>query len=98
MKKVLGPLVLMLALSACGDTNTIQLDCSGNDVAINMSEDGESLSTVINGENVDFNIAISASGVRYVGQINGTEVVLWNKGEDWTLYFDENTPIACLGK
>lgn len=98
MKKVLPVFLGLIILSACENKKTIELDCGGNAVSINMSEDGENLSTVINGENIDFHIAISASGARYVGQMNGTEVALWNKGTDWTLYLDENTPIMCVSK
>lgn len=98
MKKGLPLFLGLIALSACDNKKIIELDCGGNNVAINMSEDGEHLSTVINGENVDFNIAVSASGVRYVAQMNNSEVTLWNKGTDWTLYLNEETPIMCVSK
>ena len=64
----------------------------------NTSENGDKLSTVINGKNINFDIAVSASGARYVAQNNGTEITLWNKGEDWTLYLDADTPIMCVVK
>ncbi len=38
------------------------------------------------GDKIVFNQTISASGVRYAADVNGTELILWNKGSDWTLY------------
>ncbi len=98
MKKILLLLFCAVCFSACDRKNTINVICGDYDVKIDMSEDGEKLNTTINDENVNFNIAISASGVRYVGIKNETEIVLWNKGDDWTLYFEENTPISCTAK
>lgn len=98
MKQIFALCLGAVALLGCEKQDTIKLDCTGNDVEINISENGDKLSTVINGENINFDIAVSASGARYVAQNNGTEITLWNKGEDWTLYLDADTPITCVVK
>lgn len=96
MKKMISFVVIGLALSACdGNKNTIELVCGENDVSINMSDNGDTLNTVINGSEMVFNIAISASGARYISETETGIVTLWNKGEDWTLFFDDNMPITC---
>lgn len=98
MKLILPLCILTAFLFGCEKQNTIKIDCGGNNVEINMSADGEKLATLINGDKLEFNIAISASGARYVAQHSGKEITLWNKGDDWTLYLDAEPPIMCSAK
>lgn len=96
MKKIL--FLTMICLAACGQSDYSNMTCGDYEVKYNMSKDGEKLSTVINGEDLELNIAISGSGVRYIGDLNGTLITLWNKGEDWTMYLNEGEPISCIIK
>lgn len=97
MKKFLLCCVSLLALVACDNKKNLFI-CGDYEVEINMSEDGEQIATIINGDGVTLNHAISASGVRYVGELNETVITLWNKGEDWTLFFNDGMPIYCVAK
>ncbi len=94
MKKMALLGCMFLALIACSKEDS-GLNCGAYHVDITMSEDGETINAVINGDEVSLNHAISASGVRYVGELNDTIVTLWNKGEDWTLYLNEEEMIEC---
>lgn len=94
MKKITLCGIMLLALAACeGDKNT--MTCGNYEVGITMSEDGTYITAVINGDEMILNQAISASGARYVGELNDTVVTLWNKGEDWTMYLNEDESIEC---
>ena len=42
--------------------------------------------------------AISASGERYVGELNDTIVSLWNQGTTWTMFLNDDAPIDCVAK
>lgn len=92
MKKVLFPLLAVLAVSACGKSDDL-MKCGAYEVTVALN--GEELTAVLNGDEVVLKQAVAASGVRYVGELNDTEVVLWNKGDDWTLYLADEDPIEC---
>lgn len=98
MKKILFLFLSIFALSACDNKEKININCGNYDILINMSEDGESLKTIVNGNIVNLNIAMSASGVRYVGKMDGEDITLWNKGIEWTLYLKDGLPIMCTSK
>ncbi len=94
MKKLTLCGLILLSLAAC-DNNKNTMTCGKYEVGITMSEDGASITAVINGDEMTLNQAISASGARYVGELNDTTVTLWNKGENWTMYLNEDEMIEC---
>lgn len=91
MKKIIGSLFLLSVLTACN--NSDKITCGDYEISISQKE--KSLDVVINGDPVTLQQAISASGVRYEGVLNDTNIVLWNKGSDWTLYLNDELPIEC---
>lgn len=97
MKKIMICGVALLALTACSEKKDVMV-CGDYEVEMNMSADGETLNTIINGDEMTLNLAISASGARYVGELNETIVTLWNKGEDWTMFLNDGEPIPCVAK
>lgn len=104
MKRVLIGLVAALSVAACDkpkESNAIIRTCGDYDVEITLSDTGDTINATINGDVATLNHAISASGARYVGVLNDTDVTLWNKGEDWTLFLgDDDTAVAieCVAK
>ena len=97
MRNILVCLCAMFVVSAC-DMYEFNLQCDSHDVGINLSGDGEHLDVNLDGTKMTLDLAISASGVRYVGTLDGTDVTLWNKGSDWMLFFDDGMPIYCTVK
>ncbi len=97
MKKLILFGVLVLTLSACKHEENTMV-CGNYDVDIEMSESGDSITAVINGDEMTLDLAISASGARYVGELNDTIVTLWNKGSDWTMFLNDGEPIFCVTK
>ena len=97
MKKLMLVGVLCTVLTACGK-NEPTLVCGGYDVNISLSDDGETLTALINGDEMTLTHAISASGARYVGELNDTIVTLWNQGTDWTMFLNDGAPIECSAK
>lgn len=94
MKKILICLLAGLSLAACNKQENI-ITCGEYEVAIEMNETGDKIHAVINGDEMDLDLAISASGARYVGILNDTTVTLWNKGSDWTMFLNDEEPIFC---
>ncbi len=94
MKKLFLFAGLLFALAACNDKPSL-MTCGGYEVDIAMSDDGDEITAVINGDEMVLTRAISASGVRYVGELNDTIVTLWNKGDDWTLYLNDDEMLEC---
>ncbi len=88
---MLFALCSMFFLASCGDENIIQ--CGPYSVEIGVGTDA--ISAVINGDTVKLPHIISASGARYAGTLNDTNVELWNKGDDWTLYVGTDAPYEC---
>jgi membrane-bound inhibitor of C-type lysozyme len=70
-----------------------KLTCGGYEIVLDSGT--EVLETTINGDAVTLNIAVSASGARYIGILNDQSVELWSKGENWTLYINDGEPIEC---
>ena len=99
MKKLLLLFVCAFALVACdrGDGNVRQ-KCGGYDVEMRFSDNGDTMRANINGDELELSNVVSASGAKYAGILNDTIVVLWNKGEKWTLILDEDTIIECESK
>ena len=97
MKKILLCGMSLLALAGCGDKKEVVM-CGDYEVQMTLSENGEKLNAIINGDEMVLDLAISASGARYVGELNETIVTLWNKGEDWTLFLNDDEPISCVAK
>ncbi|HNY25654.1 MAG TPA: MliC family protein [Alphaproteobacteria bacterium] len=91
MKKLLLCFITVLAVCGC-DKSHDSLKCGEYEVTVKLQ--GDILTTVINGDAVDLKQGISASGVRYVGVLNDTNVVMWNKGEHWTLFLNDE-PVEC---
>lgn len=95
MKKTFfATLLAVLALTACEKKDNVVV-CGDYEVAIEMNETGDQIHATINGDEMDLQQAISASGARYVGVLNDTIVTLWNKGSDWTLFLNDEEPIFC---
>lgn len=99
MKNVLIMALCVFTLCACNREEDIPVQrCGGYDVQMGFSEDGETLHANINGDDVDLLHVISASGSKYSGVLNDTVVVLWVKGDVWTLMLDEDQIIDCKAK
>lgn len=100
MKKFAFMIMAVAALAACNkEEDTGTRICGDYEVAMEIPADNpDVLHAVINGDAVDLTISQSASGARYQGVLNDTVVVLWQKGEDWTLMLDEDIIIECASK
>jgi len=99
MKKFLVLLLCVFAVSACKrDEKTPVLQCGGYDVQMEISETGETMHANINGDELELTLGPSASGAKYTGTLNDTTVVLWSKGEAWTMMLDDEQIIDCTAK
>lgn len=94
MKRALLPVLVGLALVGCAK-NEEKIICGEYEVSMTFSDDGETMNAVINGDELTLNNAIAASGARYVGVLNDTIVTLWGKGNDWTMFLNDDAPIFC---
>ena len=99
MKKFLFLLVCGVLVAACGHDDGIEHQrCGGYDVEMRFSDNGDTMTANINGDELELSNVVSASGAKFAGILNDTIVVLWNKGENWTLVLDDDTIIDCVGK
>ncbi|MDR2412997.1 MAG: MliC family protein [Rickettsiales bacterium] len=95
MKKLIFCLIAATTLAACKSPDK-PMKCGEYEVFVSVSENGDYLKAVINGDNVVLENKVSASGARYVGVLNDTEVTLWSKGQDWMLIINGDQPIDCV--
>lgn len=100
MKKVFLFSVICASLAACdgdkkSDVNIQQ--CGDYTVEITPSQDGDKINAVLNGDAVELTRSIAASGAKFDGVLNDTAVVLWSKGESWTMILDDDMVIECVG-
>lgn len=99
MRKIFICLVCAFAMTACDhDGGTVHRKCGGYDVDMHFSDNGDTMLANINGDELELSNVVSASGAKYAGILNDTIVVLWNKGENWTLVLDDETIIECESK
>lgn len=94
MKKICLVFIDLLVLAGCEKKDNIYV-CDKYTVEITQSVDGDTLTADINGDVVEMKIAPSADGARYVANLNDTEITLWNRGRDWTLFVGDDEPITC---
>lgn len=94
MKKICLVFIGLLVLAGCEKKDNIYV-CDKYTVEITQSVDGDTLTADINGDVVEMKIAPSADGARYVANLNDTEITLWNRGRDWTLFVGDDEPITC---
>ena len=96
MKKIVLVLFMFVVLCGCGDSDQgISVVCGNYDVNIKLGSDGTHLSVLINNKHFDFMQGVSASGAKYDGIVNGNNVSLWNKGESWTMFVNEDIVFEC---
>ena len=84
----------LLVFAGCEKKDNIYV-CDKYTVEITPAENGDTLTADINGDIVEMKIAPSADGARYVANLNDTEITLWNRGRDWTLFVGDDEPIMC---
>lgn len=94
---------MLLFLNACDKQQLVQAKtayvCGNYDVEFNFSDDGHTMYAIISGDAVDLSLAQSASGAKYTGTLNDTSVVLWGKGNVWTMFIGpEETVVECTVK
>lgn len=94
MRKLLFAMLGVLVLAGCNSSDD-SMKCGPYDVMVQYHEDTDTLSATLNGDAVDLTHVMSASGARYDGILNDTQVTLWNKGKDWTLFLNDDEPIEC---
>ncbi len=82
----------LFLLSGC-DTPDDFMKCGEYEVKTEIHED--SMTATINGDMVELKHMVSASGAQYEGTLNDVSVVLWNRGDDWTLILGNDSPIEC---
>ena len=104
MKKIIIPMIALGCLCACdapqdsAPKNPTYL-CGNYEVEMTFLDDGNTMHAVIAGDAVDLSLAVSASGARYAGVLNDTPIVLWGKGDTWTMYVGpEETMVGCAVK
>ncbi|MDR1361038.1 MAG: MliC family protein [Rickettsiales bacterium] len=85
-------LVSLTVIAGCSKSDE-KIQCG--DYQISYAIVGDDLNATINGDAVQLKQAVAASGARYVGALNDTELVLWNKGADWMLILNDGDPIEC---
>ena len=100
MKKSVFLMLTLGCLSACDDTESVMQKntylCGNYDVEMTFSDDGAIMHAIISGDAVDLALTQSASGAKYAGVLNDTNVVLWGKGDMWTLFVGpDETIIEC---
>ncbi len=99
MKKLVFLFVCGVMMAACGHDDGIEHQkCGGYDVEMRFSDNGDTMQANINGDELELSNVVAASGAKFAGILNDTIVVLWNKGENWTLILDDDTIIECAGK
>ena len=100
MKKIFMLCGVLGALAACDkDAAEPVLTCGDYEVSVDFDKSVvDNLHVVINSDAVELGLVESASGAKYQGVLNDTTVVLWQKGEDWTLMLDEDIIIECASK
>ena len=86
-------------IAACNrDEKVPVLQCGEYDVQMTVSDDGEKMHANINGDELELSLVPSASGAKYTGILNDITVVLWSKGDTWTMMLDEEQLIDCSAK
>ncbi len=100
MKKTISSIMLIGCLCACDKTEFVvkekQYLCGNYDVEMTFSDDGATMHAIISGDAVDLVLTQSASGAKYTGFVNDANVVLWGKGDMWTMFVgSDETMIEC---
>lgn len=97
MRKLLVLFAVLVGVCACDRSDTSHITvCGDYEVTMEFSDDEhDTMRAVLNGDAVDLTRVVAASGAKYQGVLNDIVVVLWNKGDDWTLMLDEDTIIDC---
>lgn len=100
MKKSIIMVLAFGCLTACDSKESIPqkntYSCGNYDIEMSFSDDGATMHAVISGDAVDLSLTQSASGAKYTGILNDTTVVLWGKGDAWTLFVGpDETIIEC---
>jgi len=101
MKKFLLPVLCVALFAACdkkSEEDVIVQTCGNYTVEIKMTDGGEKLYARINGDAVEMTNVVAASGAKFDGVLNDTNVSLWNKGADWIMLIDDETLIECTAK
>ena len=92
MKKIMIAVFGMLALGAC-DKNPGEMQCGAYRVSLTFADDVAT--AVINGDTVELTRAVSASGEKYSGVLNDTDVAIWGHAGEWVLLLNDDAPIVC---
>lgn len=101
MKKIFVLAIACATLAACDadkKSDVIVQQCGDYAVEITVSENGDKINAVLNGDAVELTNSVSASGAKFDGVLNDTAVTLWNQGESWIMILDDDAIDECVAK
>ena len=92
MNKIIAVFLVAGLVAGC-ESSPRDMQCGA--YGVRTSFEGDNISAVINGDAVVLTRAIAASGERYAGVLNDTDVSLWGHGGEWFLILGDDAPIKC---
>ena len=102
MKKIFLILAVCAGMAACDradkDNTNITRQCGDYTVEMAFDGAGEKMTAVINGDAVELVNSVSASGAKYDGMLNDTQVTLWGQGDNWIMILDDDAVIECIAE
>ncbi len=97
IKKMFLTIITAAVLLGCESKKADNLlICGDYEVQYELNNENETVSIDITGDKAVLQLAMSASGARYVGIINDIEIEFWNKGNDWILFVGQNDIFECV--
>ncbi len=100
MKKFLIGMFVLAALGACDRAadDVLVRQCGGYRVEMTFADDGDTMNANINGDDMTLERVVSASGARYQGVLNDITVTLWGRGDEWSMFLNDEESFVCDAK
>ena len=95
MKKILLPVVFICTLTAC-ERSSSYMQCGDYRVSdITFTPDGTIMDAYVNDTLTRFYLVQSASGSKYDGVYDAKQMILWSRGEAWTMFINDGPALEC---
>ncbi|MDE6478034.1 MAG: MliC family protein [Alphaproteobacteria bacterium] len=100
MLKIFMSVLMLATVAACEKTvdDVLVRQCGGYRVEMTFADDGDTMNANINGDALTLQRVTAASGAKYQGVLNDITVTLWGKGEEWSMFLNDEESFVCDAK